>query len=182
VWGTIRSVNHQIIDPSAGLPRYGNGQPLKRACAIRVTRLPLLLSIAPPSLPRLVVSIILLRAHGIKTRARAERSNNGATESAFQILLLERQSRGPVALCSYVALLIASTQPSLHFPNRPRWSPPIFGIWICSQLGAHLQRKYQRTSRLRAWWLRHNESRQQRMQQEIDDLDLLYGSVRSCQH
>ena len=37
-----------------------------------------------------------------------------------------RANRGSVALCSYVALPIVSTKPSLSVPNRPSWSPPIF--------------------------------------------------------
>jgi hypothetical protein len=84
-----------------------------------------------------------------------------------------RANRGSVALCSYVALPIVSSEPSLSVPNRPSWSPPIFSEYFESK------RKYS-TYQSRPPWLLHNESRQEKMQQEIDDLDLLDGSVRSC--
>jgi hypothetical protein len=91
-------------------------------------------------------------------------------------------NRGSVALCSYVALPIVSTEPSLSVPNRPSWSPPIFSGYYFES-----KRKYsvlcctvRSTYQSRPPCLLHNESRQEKMQQEIDDLDLLDGSVRSC--
>jgi hypothetical protein len=75
---------------------------------------------------------------------------------------------------SYVALPIVSTEPSLSVPNRPSWSPPIFSEYFDSK------RKYCTVPKSRPPWVLHNESRQEKMQQEIDDLDLLDGSVRSC--
>jgi hypothetical protein len=125
VWGIHLS--------SACLPRCGNHQ---ASCAIRITRLPLLLlcSSSPPSRPR---DQSRARAEGSKGQgarseeqgARRQWSNHQWSNEHRRLhakYSSRRANRGSVALCSYVALPIVSTEPSLSVPNRPSWSPPIF--------------------------------------------------------
>lgn len=126
---------------SACLPRCGNHQ---ASCAIRITRLPLLLlcSSSPPSRPR---DQSRARAEGSKGQgarseeqgARRQWSNHQWSNEHRRLhakYSSRRANRGSVALCSYVALPIVSTEPSLSVPNRPSWSPPIFsGYYVESK-------------------------------------------------
>jgi hypothetical protein len=132
VWGIHLS--------SACLPRCGNHQ---ASCAIRITRLPLLLlcSSSPPSRPR---DQSRARAEGSKGQgarseeqgARRQWSNHQWSNEHRRLhakYSSRRANRGSVALCSYVALPIVSTEPSLSVPNRPSWSPPIFSEYFDSK-------------------------------------------------
>jgi hypothetical protein len=138
------------------------------ACAIRVTRLSL------AAAPFLVSSSAF--AHEIRS-GQSGRGNEQRKHHQHAKYCPPGANRDLVVLFSYLALLIVSTWP----PNRPKraqmewWSPPIF-LNISRANAKYLVPRLPIQSF--APWLRHDESRQERMQQR----DRRPGSSRrECQ-